>query len=107
MKEGEKSRKVGATNMNERSSRSHTIFRIRLESTNRMDEDDTMILEEEDGGKSLSVLSSPVPKPKPPKPSPNPVKPSQISSKGTGADTKILWATHPTTPPPHHPPYNF
>ena len=56
MKEGEKSRKVGATNMNERSSRSHTIFRIRLESTNRMDEDDTMILEEEDGGMSLSVF---------------------------------------------------
>ena len=53
MKEGEKSRKVGATNMNERSSRSHTIFRIKLESTNRMDEDDTMVLEEEDGGKSL------------------------------------------------------
>ena len=50
MKEGEKSRKVGATNMNERSSRSHTIFRIKLESTNRMDEDDTMVLEEEDGG---------------------------------------------------------
>ena len=43
------------------------------------------------------ILSSPVPKPKPPKPSPNPVKPSQISSKGTGADNKILWATH------HHP----
>ena len=53
MKEGEKSRKVGATNMNERSSRSHTIFRIRLESTNRMDEDDTMVLEEEDGGEYL------------------------------------------------------
>ena len=53
MKEGEKSRKVGATNMNERSSRSHTIFRIKLESTNRMDEDDTMVLEEEDEGKSL------------------------------------------------------
>ena len=53
MKEGEKSRKVGATNMNERSSRSHTIFRIKLESTNRMDEDDTMVLEEEDGGESL------------------------------------------------------
>ena len=36
------------------------------------------------------LLSSPVPKPKLPKPSPNPVIPSQISSKGTGADTKIL-----------------
>ena len=57
MKEGEKSRKVGSTNMNERSSRSHTIFRIKLESTNRMDEDDTMVLEEEDGGKSLKFLS--------------------------------------------------
>ena len=58
MKEGEKSRKVGSTNMNERSSRSHTIFRIKLESTNRMDEDDTMVLEEEDGGKSPKFLSS-------------------------------------------------
>ena len=38
----------------------------------------------------MNLFSSPVPKPKPPKPSPNPVKPSQISSKGTGADTKIL-----------------
>ena len=57
MKEGEKSRKVGATNMNERSSRSHTIFRIKLESTNRMDEDDTMVLEEEDGGESLLNLT--------------------------------------------------
>ena len=47
---------------------------------------------------SKCVLSSPVPKPKPPKPSPNPVKPSQISSKGTGADTKILGnPTHPIT----------
>ena len=35
-------------------------------------------------------LSSPVPKPKGPAPTQsNPVK---ISSKGTGADTKILWA---------------
>ena len=41
-------------------------------------------------------LSSPIPKPKPPEPSPNPVEPSQISSKGTGADTKILG--HPTPP---------
>ena len=45
MKEGEKSRKVGATNMNER--------RIRIESTNRMEDDDTMILEEEDDGKIM------------------------------------------------------
>ena len=44
-------------------------------------------------------MSSPVPKPKPPKPSPNPVKPSQISSKGTGADTKILGHPTTTTPP--------
>ena len=47
MKEGEKSRKVGATNMNERSSRSHTIFRIKIESTNRMENDDTMSMDEE------------------------------------------------------------
>ena len=48
------------------------------------------------------LLSSPVPKPKPPKPSPNPVKPSQISSKGTGADTKILKKNHE---PNHSPNY--
>ena len=49
MKEGEKSRKVGATNMNERSSRSHTIFRIKIESTNRMENDDTMSMDDEEG----------------------------------------------------------
>ena len=38
------------------------------------------------------------PKAQPPTQS-NPVK---ISSKGTGADTKILWATHPTHPPTHN-----
>ena len=43
MKIGEKSRHTGKTNMNEKSSRSHTIFRITLESTNRSnDADDTM-----------------------------------------------------------------
>ena len=51
MKEGEKSRKVGSTNMNERSSRSHTIFRIKIESTNRVEGDDTVVLEEDDEGK--------------------------------------------------------
>ena len=56
MKEGEKSRKVGATNMNERSSRSHTIFRIKIESTNRTEDDDTMILEEEDDGKIILTM---------------------------------------------------
>ena len=54
MKEGEKSRKVGSTKMNERSSRSHTIFRIKIESTNRVEGDDTVDLEEEDEGKSYS-----------------------------------------------------
>ena len=54
MKEGEKSRKVGSTNMNERSSRSHTIFRIKIESTNRVEGDDTVVLEEDDEGKSDS-----------------------------------------------------
>ena len=42
MKEGEKFRKVGSTNMNERSSRSHTIFRLRIESSNRVSDDETM-----------------------------------------------------------------
>ena len=54
MKEGEKSRKVGSTNMNERSSRSHTIFRIKIESTNRVEGDDTVVLEEDDEGRSDS-----------------------------------------------------
>ena len=53
MREGEKARKVGATNMNEKSSRSHTIFRIKIESTNRIDEDEMSVLEDEDDGKSL------------------------------------------------------
>ena len=35
MAEGEKLRHIGETNMNERSSRSHTIFRIILESSDR------------------------------------------------------------------------
>ena len=34
--------------MNERSSRSHSIFRIKIESTNRMENDDTMTMDEED-----------------------------------------------------------
>lgn len=33
LKDGEKSRAVGATNMNERSSRSHTLFRVTIESS--------------------------------------------------------------------------
>ena len=49
MKEGEKSRKVGSTNMNERSSRSHTIFRLRIESSNRVSDDETMTEEEDEG----------------------------------------------------------
>ena len=51
MKEGEKSRKVGSTNMNERSSRSHTIFRLRIESSNRLSDDETITEEEEDEGR--------------------------------------------------------
>ena len=39
--------------------------------------------------------------PNPQGPAPTQSNPGKISSKGTGADTKILWAT--TTPPP----YNF
>ena len=40
--------------------------------------------------------------PNPQGPVPTQSNPVKISSKGTGADTKILWAT--TTPPPHPPP---
>ena len=51
MEAGNKARRVGATNMNERSSRSHTIFRLKVESTNRVNEDDTVMEGEEDEGK--------------------------------------------------------
>ena len=54
MKIGEKSRHTGKTNMNEKSSRSHTIFRITLESTNRSnDADDTM--EDAEEGRQVTV----------------------------------------------------
>eukprot|EP00762_Andalucia_godoyi_P005586 ANDGO_00512.mRNA.1 Kinesin-like protein KIN-7L len=46
MKQGENNRHVGATNMNERSSRSHTIFRMMIESRSR-----------EDGNVRLSTLN--------------------------------------------------
>ena len=49
MKLGEKSRHVGQTKMNDKSSRSHTIFRITLESTNRMTDDDTLEDADEEG----------------------------------------------------------
>ncbi|XP_071538480.1 LOW QUALITY PROTEIN: uncharacterized protein [Panulirus ornatus] len=39
MRKGNKNRHVGVTNMNERSSRSHTIFRLILESRERSEED--------------------------------------------------------------------
>ena len=40
MENGERSRHTAKTKMNERSSRSHTISRIILESTDRMDDDE-------------------------------------------------------------------
>ena len=55
MKLGEKSRHVGQTKMNDKSSRSHTIFRITLESTNRMTDDDSMMQEEGEEGKQVVV----------------------------------------------------
>ena len=48
MNEGDKARKVGATNMNDKSSRSHTIFKIKIESTNRVDEEDLTVMGDED-----------------------------------------------------------
>ena len=39
--------------------------------------------------------------PNPQGPAPTQSNPVKISSKGTGADTKILWATTTTPPPPH------
>ena len=51
MELGNSNRKVGETKMNDKSSRSHTIFRITLESQNRRD-DETVdsSLEDEDEG---------------------------------------------------------
>ena len=58
MEAGNKARRVGATNMNERSSRSHTIFRLKVESTNRVNEDDTVMEGEEDEGKPRLIFMS-------------------------------------------------
>ena len=55
MKEGDKARKVGATNMNERSSRSHTIFRIKIESSNRLEDDETLLDEDFEGNVFLKT----------------------------------------------------
>lgn len=44
MKQGDKARRVGDTNMNERSSRSHTIFRIQIESCEKDDPDGTTVV---------------------------------------------------------------
>ena len=54
MNTGEKSRHTGKTNMNEKSSRSHTIFRIALESTTRLNdtEDD---MEDAEEGRQVTV----------------------------------------------------
>ena len=49
MKIGDRSRHTGKTNMNEKSSRSHTIFRITLESTNRLNETDDNMEDAEEG----------------------------------------------------------
>ena len=54
MKFGEKSRHVGETKMNDHSSRSHTIFRITLESINRIEDDDTLE-DTEDEGRQVTV----------------------------------------------------
>ena len=60
MEAGNKARRVGATNMNERSSRSHTIFRLKVESTNRVNEDDTVMEGEEDEGKLRLIFYMPL-----------------------------------------------
>jgi len=54
MKIGEKSRHMGKTNMNEKSSRSHTIFIITLESTNRSNDADE-IMEDSEEGRQVTV----------------------------------------------------
>ncbi|XP_014207511.1 kinesin-related protein 4 [Copidosoma floridanum] len=43
MKKGDKNRRIGETNMNERSSRSHTIFRITIESRDQSSDSDGAI----------------------------------------------------------------
>jgi centromeric protein E len=56
---GEKNRAVAATGMNERSSRSHTIFRITIESRLKSDENDPNAANtsEEDGAVRVSTLN--------------------------------------------------
>ena len=55
MKIGEKSRNTAKTNMNEKSSRSHTIFRITLESTNRLNDADDTFDDTEEEGRQVTV----------------------------------------------------
>jgi len=55
MKIGEKSRNTAKTNMNEKSSRSHTIFRITLESTNRLNDADDTFDDAEEEGRQVTV----------------------------------------------------
>lgn len=55
MDKGEKLRHVGETNMNERSSRSHTIFRLILESSEKQEESVGNDGEESGGGKATYV----------------------------------------------------
>ena len=59
---GEKNRAVAATGMNERSSRSHTIFRITIESRQKSDENDmsssnSPLSEDGDGAVRISTLN--------------------------------------------------
>jgi centromeric protein E len=58
MRIGEVSRHTGKTKMNEHSSRSHTIFRIILESTDRMSDDDTVMEDEEEPTSGVQVTQS-------------------------------------------------
>lgn len=56
--EGEKSRAFAATAMNERSSRSHTIFRITIESRNKVEDEDAVAAgEHDDGAVRVSTLN--------------------------------------------------
>ena len=56
--QGEKSRAFASTAMNERSSRSHTIFRITIESRKKMDNEDENQENTEEGGDGAVLIST-------------------------------------------------
>jgi len=57
LRDGEKHRQVASTNMNETSSRSHTIFRVTIESREVVEKDDDDSCDDEGGSVLISTLN--------------------------------------------------